>query len=420
MADLDLQTLIRRQKSNPEDLELANETLRAMRRAGLEQPPELLDQEILGPRQVRLESQALIWAELPDGGLESLGSTPGEVSIPASRVWVVQPPGKLDESLARREFREQEVPGLDLSGSRAPALDWLEGLPLRWLDLESCGLDDDAVSEIPRLEELLELNLSGSQRLADLDLASSFPRLTRLQLDRDRRVGDFSGLPPSLLRLSLDDCGSISDRAMQSLVASAPQLTHLRLGRSKLARKACARLVEFPNLRSLVQNAVQWSGFDPKDLSCLRTLVTGDVSSEDLGRVAACPELNELWVRSVRGSLQPLGAFAKLERLTLGEVEPGAIRALEGLPLTGLGLGTLEDPAILDELVALDGLRSLALVGRLGIYEEDLIADVLPRLAEQFPKLEQLRLGPSCLGTLDQERQTELEAIFGGRVRVSR
>ena len=323
MADARLRARERAWQQCPDDPEAVAGLIAARRRAGLEVPGWLLDQQVHPGRAFEPGAPFEVFADLPEGGIRHLGATTRAtgLAVPPHHAWWVQPPGAgraLPDVLAL--VREHRVPGLALPRAQLTARDLAAAgeLPgLTWLSLAGCGrLDAEALSV----------------------LAERAPGLRHLELDRCGRglrvrQDALRGLP-DLIHLFLRDRAGDADVA--EVVAGAPKLTRLRIGGRQLTNEGVERLAAL------------------SDLTRLEVGFAGRVSARGIEALAALPRLLHLdLVACARAKGPSLGKLARLQHLISLGYYPvgrwGLLRGADATDLRGLArLTRLEHLALLD------------------------------------------------------------------------
>lgn len=336
MSDQQLQMALRAWESNPGDAHLASAARVAFRRAGQRLPPELLDRDVLPPREFKVPWAFEATALVPDpdeagGRSGSLCHWTGArrfvvgrkaVELPAARFWWVRPKA-LGKQLPKvlDDLREHGASGLSVAKSR---------------------VDDAALVGLEALDSLRALVLV------------SCPGIT---------TGVFGSLPPSLRYLDLLQCKWVKDRGWDGL-ARLLELTHLRTSghmQGSTLPRICAAA---PSLTHL-------------DVRGLK------VRNKDLEALRQCESLVDLGLASTglsKAGIGQLRALPKLRRLNLAScirMTPSAVVDLaKACPqLTHLDLTWIElNDAALEALSRLEGLRHVVLEMARGVTLQGLEA----------------------------------------------
>src|SRR5690349_20083731 len=91
MADSDVRQLENAFRESPGDTVLLQRLIAARRRTGEALPGWMLEREVRPARRFESDLAFEVWAELPEGEVRRVGSTPGGVEVPAHRSWCRRP-----------------------------------------------------------------------------------------------------------------------------------------------------------------------------------------------------------------------------------------------------------------------------------------------------------------------------------------
>lgn len=302
MADADWRELERRWLGDPGDQEALERLVAARERAGEPPSRRLLDARVEPGRELTTRHLWKVWAQLPEGEVIEVGSTPRwlgrPLRVPEHRQWWVLPQVAPDDASMRElalELRREGVAGLELHAGR---------------------VSDAGLAHLAHVESLRTLYVKGGQYITDQGVR----HLTRLG---------------GLQRLRLWGCTALTDGAAEALTG-LEGLSSLELPGSEITDAGAAHLARLLRLTELGLTLSQIGDAGLRHLAGLRGLASLDLD--------ACAQLTDEGV----AALASLTGLVKLNLLGCRRVTDrglSVLRALPRLSLLVVGRGVSEEGA---------------------------------------------------------------------------
>ena len=293
MADGAWRELERRWDQDPGDQETLRRLLAARQRAGAPPSRRLLDGQVEPGRELTTRHTWRVWAQLPEGEVIEVGSTPrwlgGPLRVPEHRQWWVEPlvaPNDASMAALVDELVREDVPGLELPAGRVTDVGFAQlsrASGLRTLYVKSGRhLSDQSAKHLAALGGLVRLRLWGCTGFSDAAA---------------RALSGLLGL--SALELPGSDLGDEGAGHLARLTG----LTELGLLSSGIGDAGLARLADLRGLASLdLDVAPRVTDDGVRHLAALQALVKLNLQGcrqvGDAGVLAlrALPELSLLVV----------------------------------------------------------------------------------------------------------------------------
>ena len=302
MADADWRDLERRWLGDPGDQEALGRLVAARERAGEPPSRRLIDARVEPGRELSTRHLWRVWAQLPEGEVIEVGSTPRwlgrPLRIPEHRQWWVEPLVAPDDGSMRGladELRREGVTGLELPAGR---------------------VSDAGLAHLARVECLRTLYLKAGRHVSDQGV---------------RHLTGLTGLE----RLRLWGCTALTDAAAEAL-AELVRLTSLELPGSEITDAGAAHLARLERLTELGLTLSQIGDAGLVHISNLRGLASLDLD--------ACAQLTDEGIEA----LSRLSGLVKLNLLGCRRVTDRGLRALARLPglsLLVVGRGVSDEAA---------------------------------------------------------------------------